>query len=90
MEEGCPDVGGARVRGRGWTEGGTPGEAGENKKTSRLFNLGEKWKKAEKRWKQRFLYTPKSDVRGEELNIAEKGIPDTVFYTPKSGVLEPF
>ena len=50
LEEGCPDVGGARVRGRGWSEGGTRGEAGEKKKKTRthLFNLGEKWKKGRK------------------------------------------
>ena len=29
LEEGCPGVGGARVGDRGWSEGGTPGEAGE-------------------------------------------------------------
>ena len=45
LEEGCPRVRGARVRGRGWSEGSTPGEAGEKKKTPpprNLLILGEK------------------------------------------------
>ena len=40
LEEGCPDVGGARVRGRGWSEGGTPGEAGE--KTHHIYSISAK------------------------------------------------
>ena len=34
LEEGCPRVGGATVGGRGWSEGSTPGEAGEKKKNT--------------------------------------------------------
>ena len=64
------------VRGSG-VEGGlraVPRGRSAKKKTQRthLFNLGEKWKKAEKRWKQRFLYTPKSDALGAGWKMAEK------------------
>ena len=92
LEEGWADVGGARVRGRGWSEGGTPGEAGEKKKHNHhVYSISAKsGKRAEKYHKWYFLYTPKSEVLGAKWKWPEKYQKWYFLYTPKSGVLEPF
>jgi len=69
-----PRCGGARVGGRGWSEAGTPGEAGEKRKKKRyLFNLGEKGKMVEKGYLVPFLYTPNYSISAKSKKYVEKG-----------------
>ena len=82
------------VRGSG-VEGGLRGVPGgrpaKKKKHGHIYSISAKsGKRAEKRWKQRFLYTPKSEALGAGWKMAEKRWKQRFLYTPKSGVLEPF